>query len=217
MKKIALTLVLAAFAFSANAQWVVGGQFGFNTNSNRDDAYSIGSTTTTSFNINPKVGYQLNDQFQIGLQILFGYQTNRAYAGANNTYTSTPTSQFGVSPYARWNFGNWKNCTLFLEGQFIFGTSPETTTHMFLNGNETTIDNDDASSYLGLTIVPGMNYKFSEHFSMDLYINIARLAWRSATNAADWTNSGFGIESNLNAQDINTHLTNFSVGFNYHF
>ena len=32
MKKIALTLVLAAFAMAANAQFILGGQLEFNTN-----------------------------------------------------------------------------------------------------------------------------------------------------------------------------------------
>lgn len=182
-----------------------------------NDSYAIGSTSTTSFNINPKVGYQLNDQFQIGLQFVYGYTTNRTYMGAENSYTSTPASQFGIAPYARWNFGSWKNCTLFLEGQFVFGMSPETTTHTFLNGNETTTANNDKLTYFGLSVVPGLNYSFSEHFSMDLYLNIARLAWSMASTQNGWNSTGFDLESNLNAQDINAHLANFSIGFNYHF
>lgn len=216
MKKTILTIALVAFAMAANAQWIIGGQFGVNSNSRNDGNYSAPSSSTFSFNINPKVGYQLNDNFQIGAQLVYGYTSTKSYFGASNTFNVTPVSQFGVSPYVRWNFGTWKNCSLFLEGSFIFGMSPESKTTNSVNGKETTTNNNDKLTYLGINVVPGLNYSFSEHFSMDLYINVARLAWNYVSNQNKWVNNGFVVESNLNANDINSHLGNFTIGFNYH-
>ena len=85
MKKVLLTLALAAFAFTANAQWVIGGTVSANHDNFHTDKYVRGATTT-NITLLPKVGYQLNDNMQVGL--LFGWTFNyeRNYNGADDTY-----------------------------------------------------------------------------------------------------------------------------------
>ena len=216
MKKAFLTIALVAFAMAANAQLILGGQFGVNNQTRNDGNYSVSSASSFSFNINPKVGYQLNEKIQLGAQVIYGYSTTKSYFGKDNTFNVTPVSQFGFSPYVRWNFGSWKNCSLFLEGSFVFGISPETKTTNSVNGTEVTVNNKDKFTYMGIHIVPGLNYSFSEHFSMDLYINIARLAWNHISHQDDWVENSFGVSANLNANDINSQLSTFAIGFNYH-
>jgi hypothetical protein len=217
MKKILLTLALAAFAMTANAQWVLGGQIGFNHNGVHNDNYTLGSTATTSVAFGPKIGYQLDDKWQIGATILVGYNYNRGYLGASDSYTSTANLQFGIAPYARYYFGEWKNWSLFAEAKCWFGMSPESTTYTYVNGNETgSVKNGDDATTLGISVVPGMNYKFSDKFSMDFYLNIAELSWNMVnTNGMDTHNFTAGVS--FDSQSVNNYLNLFTIGFNYHF
>lgn len=218
MKKVLLTLALAAFAFAANAQYVIGGQLSVNHNGTNNGNYPVGSNATTGFEISPKVGYNLNETFQVGLQLNYAYNNTINYGGASNTYTSNPRTQFGIAPYVRWNFATWRNCTLFVEGQLVFAMAPESKTHNYINGNEVgVVNNADDMKIFGATVIPGLNYKFSDKFSMDLYINLASLTWFSLQPNGGWNTHAWGLDANFSAQDINTHLTNFSIGFNYHF
>lgn len=217
MKKIILTLALVAFGMTASAQWVLGGQIGFNHNGVHNDNYTAGSTATTSVVVGPKIGYQLNDTWQIGAAILCGYDYTRNYSGATDTYASTGNLQFGIAPYARYNFGTWKNWTLFAEGQFVFGMSPESTTYTYVNGNEVgSVKNNDNQTIFRLGIVPGMNYKFSDKFSMDLYLNIAEISWMMInTNGMD--THDFTVGCSFTSQTITNYLNLFTIGFNYTF
>ena len=111
MKKILLTLALAAFAFTANAQFVVGGNVGIDHSSRANDDYSRG-TTNTNISILPKVGYQLNDQMQVGIQLGWDYNYNRWYGAsapsgaigatdyASDSYESNPSSAIVLKPYS---------------------------------------------------------------------------------------------------------------------
>ncbi|MBR3501216.1 MAG: hypothetical protein IKO04_07445 [Bacteroidales bacterium] len=60
MKRIILVAVLALVAFSANAQFYVGGQVGFSTGNNRTD-----------FDVLPEVGYVLNETMSVGAVVGF--------------------------------------------------------------------------------------------------------------------------------------------------
>jgi opacity protein-like surface antigen len=218
MKKVLLTLALAAFAFTANAQWIGGGQIGFNHQGIHNDNYTAGSTATTSCVLQPKVGYQLNDQWQVGATIVIGYDYNRNYtAAADNTYNSTANLQFGISPYARYTFGTWKKWSLFAEANFVFGMSPETTTYSYVNGTEVTNwKNGDDQTFLSLAVIPGMNCKLSDNFSMDLYMDVAKLSW-SMINTSGFDRHDFTVGINYDPQTIDSYLSLFRIGFNYHF
>ena len=217
MKKILLTLALAAFAFTANAQWVVGGNIGANHNmTNHDKDYNMG-TATTNIKILPKVGYWLNDNMQVGLSAGWDYSYTRNYTGGGEKYyTSDPSSQIVIAPYLRYNLTSWKNFTIFAEASLSFTIHPETSHHVFVDGTETTTDNGDSWNKIGINVVPGLNYAFTEHFSMDLYINLARLYW-SMTSTDNGGRHDWGIGANANAQTLNAHLDNFMIGFNYAF
>ena len=218
MKKILLTLALAAFAMTANAQWVLGGNIGIDHNNNHTNDYVTG-TTTTNINILPKIGYWLNDNMQIGAQLGWGYTYTRNYAGANDTYTSHPQSNIQINPYFRYNVTSWKNFTVFCEAQLNIAFGLESKIHSFVNGSETTgfpADQGDAYKALTLRVVPGMNYSFNDKFSMDLYINLASLYCGFFSNDGIGAHT-WGVGCDFTAQDLNAHLANFSIGFNYAF
>lgn len=214
MKKIFMTLALIAFAMTANAQFVLGGQVALGHNGAHDDNYSLTSNASTDITVMPKIGYQLNDKMQLGVQLGLEYNYNRAYAGNEDTYLSTYGSVIRFNPYFRYNVADWRNFTLFCEAQVSLGLHLET--HGYNTVTDNTTDNADDFTTIGLSIVPGLNYALSDKCSLDLYVNLARLAcnW-TLTDGVDTHSYDLGV--NMNAQDLNAHLGNFAIGFNYHF
>ncbi len=214
MKKVLFTIALVAFAMTANAQLVIGGQLGLNHNGTHDDNYSIGSTANTDITVLPKIGYQLNDNMQIGVKLGVDYTYARNYGGNEDTYMSGWQNTIQIAPYFRYNLLEWNKFTLFCEAQLAFGLHMESHNYNTVTGNTT--DNADDFTTVGLSIVPGLNYSLSDKISMDLYINLARLAcnW-TLTDGFDTHNYDLGV--NMDAQTLNAHLNNFAIGFNYHF
>lgn len=103
MKKLFLSLIVAACSVAASAQVYVGGQVGVWRNSDANK---------TTFNIVPEVGYKLSDKVDLGLGI-----------GYNHYYKSgLKTNGFGVSPYVRYTFAQAGPVSFFLNGGFGFYT-----------------------------------------------------------------------------------------------
>lgn len=231
MKKVLLTLALAAFAFTANAQFVIGGNIGFNHQGSHDDNYTAGvpaftptsnaySTPTdvnTAFKIMPKVGYQLNDKMQVGISLGIDYQyAKRWTAAASDDYASRTQMEWVFAPYFRYNVFTWKSFNVFCEASLTVGIHPKSKTTTVVGGTATDTDVPDNYTRFGIDITPGLNYAFSENFSMDIYVNLANIYWNmysyDGASAHEW---GFG--ANASAQTLQDHLGNFGIGFNYHF
>lgn len=219
MKKVLLTLALAAFAFTANAQWVIGGNINA-THENTHTTDYVTGTTTNHFSIMPKIGYWLNENMQIGAQVGWAYDYKRTYNGDADTYTSTSkTGTSGqptivIAPYFRYNVANWKKFTIFAEAQLNIGLHMESSNYNTVGS--TTTDNGDNYTSFGLNVVPGLNYALSEHCSFDLYVNLFRCYAEFAT-AENWGSHKYGIGADMNAQSIQNHLNIFTLGFNYAF
>ena len=219
MKKLLLTVALAAFAFTANAQWVIGGNIAADHSNIHANDY-VGGTTTNHFEIAPKVGYQLNDNMQIGIQVGWAYDYTRTYTGNSDTYNSTSmTGASGqptimIAPYLRYNFATWKNFTVFAEAQLNAGLHLESSN--YVAATDATTDNGDNFTSFGLAVIPGLNYSFNEHISMDIYVNLLGCYANFAT-ADNWGSHEFGLGLTMDAQTVNAHLNNFAIGFNYHF
>lgn len=221
MKKILLTLALAAFAFTANAQFVIGGNIGFSHDADYDDNYTAlyGSQANTDITILPKVGYQLNDDMQIGAQLGWNYNYTRNYMGAKDSYTSTPRNSIMINPYFRYNLLKWKKFNVFCEAAISFELGLESKTHTFVNGSEVAgspAKNGDNYTSFGIGVVPGLNYAFSNSFSMDIYVNLASIYW-NATSYDGHADHEWGFGADMSEQTLNAHLNNFAIGFNYHF
>lgn len=236
MKKVLLTLALAAFAFTANAQWVVGGTVSANHANGHSDKYVAGNTIT-NITLLPKVGYQLNDKMQVGL--LFGWTFNytRTYNGADDNYTSnsnpgnaniTPTTPYTdypqimknptitIAPYFRYNLTTWKNFTIFAEAQLNVGIHMESSRFTKTPNGDTSVDQKDNFTSFGLSVVPGLNYSLTDKISLDLYVNLVR-CYADFYTADNYGGHAWGIGADMSAQTLNDHLGNFSLGFNYHF
>lgn len=272
MKKVILTLTLAAFTFAANAQFVLGGSLGFQTTGGHYSYVGDGTDAnpnwtvpapsgslvkTTDFSIAPKIGYQLNDKMQVGAALGFSTYVqkdyNPSYSPMSFTtlygndesfegWAKTTSNHFFIAPYFRYNIGTLGNFTIFCELQASFGISPREKYHYYntevvdkklnvtiLDKTDTTFISDYKQFGLDITLTPGLNYKFNDRLSADLYIDLLgiRYSYTKATsynwNTNDdkdkvvYVDSEFGLNANLNAQTLRSHLGYFRLGFNYHF
>lgn len=250
MKKVLLTLALAAFAFAANAQFIVGGQIGFGSTGGTDkyeanspaNAFNVPNTKSTDLTIAPTISYVLNDNMQVGLNIAYTSSSTTvytfgAYAIDKEDWVKTTTGIFTIAPYFRYYFAQIDKFNFFCEAQLGFSTSGRDKGHMYDNTGTPVIDEDfkgaTSTTALAFSITPGVNYRISEHFSADCYIDLAGLVFLTgstknygAVTASGWdddflvntnTINYFGLTANADAQDITTHLGNFRIGFNYHF
>lgn len=210
-----MTIALAAFAFAANAQFVIGGNVAVGHDNIHIDNY-VDGTTTTDISIMPKIGYWLNDKMQVGAQLGWSMSYEREYMGSESDYTSGTYSGITFAPYFRYNVANWKNFTVFCEaqGNLTIGFDAEVYYHV---GNvETTTTNPNGYTQLGLAVVPGLNYALSEHFSLDLYINLAGLYLTNISYEGGATHQ-WGLGVNMDSQSLFNHFNNFAIGFNYAF
>lgn len=113
MKKVFLTVALAAASLAASAQVYVGGEVGFwrNTDGNH-----------TNFNIKPEIGYNLSDKWDLGIGIGFNHDYYGMGEYNGQTLSKTKANSFEVDPYARWSFVKFGPVKLFLDMGFGINT-----------------------------------------------------------------------------------------------
>jgi hypothetical protein len=286
MKKVLLTLALAAFAFAANAQFVVSGQFGFNTNGGsryiKNEAVATNETKIPNNIINtltfaPSFGYMLSDNMQVGLGFGLGYTYTKnfntvapvgeAYTTPNlnaENWTSTSQLNFNIAPYFRYYFAEAGNFKLFCEASIFWRINGAPSTRFFatkINADAAAgvvgrdaVDTTFVGAYygvlpagttinkhtitdmaLGISVVPGVNYKFNDKFSADLYLEFIRasfihswqkeyIEYTTTTPAGSVTvkdtdrsrDNQFNFGANFNDLNLNDVL-GFRLGINYHF
>ena len=103
MKKIFAVALVAMMSMAANAQTYVGGGIGFETSSQDGNS-------ETFFKIMPEIGYNLNENWAIGVAV--GY-------GENKTKVNNVTAKvkvFEIAPYARYTFVKFDKVNLFIDG-----------------------------------------------------------------------------------------------------
>ena len=125
--------VMAVAALNANAQWWAGGSFGLDFSSTgkiNDDK------NTTSFEIAPEVGYNLNDKWAVAIALGFGTTNNSSVdAGWRNgtdviysqqtiargtTKEDESSTYFSIAPYARYTICKTAPVSFFVDGGFGF-------------------------------------------------------------------------------------------------
>lgn len=148
MKKILMTLVAVAMATTMNAQWYVGGTVGYNYVNDKNT-----DITTNTFKILPEVGYNLDEDWAVGLKI--GY----AYSKADEA----KTNQFIVNPYVRYTFAKLDKVNFFVDGGVEYD---------YLKAGETKIN------AFGLNVKPGVAVNLNEKVSF--VAHIGEIGWSTA-------------------------------------
>jgi hypothetical protein len=134
MKKIFLLITITMSAVSGYSQIekgkkIIGGQFGLSgSNYSRVDSSTSYKSATSMFQINPKIGYFIKDNFAIGV---IGNFTISGGNGKKVDINSTSTSKgrsisFGVGGFARYYIKISDKFHFFVNGNILYTHSPYT-------------------------------------------------------------------------------------------
>ena len=107
MKKVLMTLVVAAMAITANAQIYMGGSVGVGS-----VKHGSGDAETT-YKFVPEIGYNLNSDWAIGVS--FGYQKGACTLGKGAYGQDVSTELLQVSPYVRYTAVKSKLVNVFIK------------------------------------------------------------------------------------------------------
>ncbi len=106
MKKMLLVAAMAVASLTANAQVWIGGGLGFNY-----EEPKVGDASTT-FNIAPQVGYNLDENLSLGIEL--GLKLANKAAGDYTDMT--------VAPFARYTYFKSGIASFFVDGGFGIGS-----------------------------------------------------------------------------------------------
>ena len=220
MKKVFLTIALAAFAFAANAQFVVGGNLGFNT---QNTIHKYDGTQrffgapgtfnrTTSFDIDLYGGYAFTEDIAAGLY--FNFATNKLTAQVPD-YTANIDGSVAydgklIRKFNSWGVGVWGEYKLFQVRKM------DLLLHLNLGvygGKQVDKDNVSNPTVEGwmdkvfgfnATLYPVMKYQITEHARATLGLNFMGLVFNTenvtnnnvATANKDdvWKTTYFGLQ-----------------------
>lgn len=164
MKKIMMTLAAIAFAATMNAQVYVGGTLGFS--SSKDD--TEGAKATTNFTIKPEVGYNLDENFAVGIALGF---TSDKHGDADAITT------FEIAPYARYTFAKLDKVNFFVDGELSYATKKDTW------------------NKFGIHIKPGVAVNVNENVSFVAKLGADGLGWTNTSyKNPDYKNNKFGLD-----------------------
>lgn len=260
MKKILLSMAMLLVAHVASAQFVVGGQVGFTSYCGSETTLTKIYNTTTEYTIPydsetilllaPKVGYQLTEQMQLGIVLNYTHERVNMHSVFDGYYFRNPEFEgnwilrgnaLAIAPYLRYDFAHFGKFTAFVEAQaslgFVFKPAITIRTTGLEQNIDTTFKTDTKLFSFGFSVVPGLNYKFSERISMDLYLDIVSLGYQynsiteqevlepnpgpgvlePGSQESRYRESSFYFGANLNAQTLSDHLGFCRLGFNFHF
>ncbi len=183
MKKIMMTLAAIAVAATMNAQVYVGGSLGFSYDK-QDEAKN------TDWTVLPEIGYNLDDNFAVGMVIGFTSGKNTSAAGIE-----TKTSSFKINPYLRYTFVKFDKVNVFVDGGLYY---------QFQKYGDA-----DAAKYnnFGVNIQPGVAVNLNDKLSFVSHFGM--LGWSTSKSKADGAKA-------KNSIDINLHSA-VSFGLYYNF
>ena len=107
MKKLFLAAAMMVASLAASAQVYVGGSLGFQSIKPYD-----GAETSTTFSIMPEIGYNLDDNWAVGIQL--GYTSSNADSDFEKT--DFTKAIINLNPYARYTFAKTGIASFFVDG-----------------------------------------------------------------------------------------------------
>ena len=204
MKKILFLTICILSAAALSAQVVVGGSINFSSSTRTNTGYydqneSLSkSPSSFSFGLAPRVGYVINDKFEVGGKINLSSNQYTEFVTLADEQNNNPKvfknfkrSDFvwAIQPYARWAAVNVNGFGLWIEGLVSIGSEAQAKVKYYpvkysadgyeyrsaaeaeqLNNKEMT---DDKVSYVkgGLYIQPVLTYTINEHFRLETALN----------------------------------------------
>ena len=236
MKKVVLAVVALCFGFAASAQVTVGGNLGIAlTQGSGSTTTTLGSLSETidktirrsgTININPKVGYKLGENDEVGLYL--GYSFDRSCAKSPNSSDRTyqAVNHWRVAPYYRYSFANMGKFRFFSELSVPFEWQSKIKDHVETGSITTDTKLDKTAFAWGIALTPGVTFQAGKHCSLDLYIDLLSIGYKHVKKV-DNTASGVedidklnvfytGLNSYNNVLGVNNSVS-FRIGYSYTF
>lgn len=182
MKKLMLAAAMMVATISASAQVYVGGSLGFDSKKANENASSL-----TNFSIKPEVGYNLDENWAVGIQL--GYSSDETETILDGKFT---TSKFEIAPYARYTFAKSGIASFFVDGGIQF----------------TSLGSDAKGSIFGVGFRPGI--KIAASNKVDLVAKLGYLGYQSANEDAQ----AYGFSKDKFGLNVNGTSLEFGVFFN---
>ena len=130
-----------------------------------------------NFQIIPKTGYAVSNNFIIGLALGFVY-IEEDNSVIDNSINSSVSRNLSVIPYVRKHYGLGRNFSLFIEGNVSYGRG-------WLRNNREN-NNTSSSSSFGIGVSPVINYFVSKHFALEAILG--RLGYSKSKYRWDFAN-----------------------------
>lgn len=227
MKKFALLLIVCSLSsVFASAQIIVGGGLNFSascqksTSLNNNNENLSKNPSSFSFGIAPKVGYIINDIWEIGAKLDLNYNQTMNYVTLKDenkenpkSYRNYKTSYFNwsIDPYARWRAVEYNGFGVWIEGLVSLGTNsnPKSKYYAAQYGsdgvvyrskieaealNNTPSENKLSHFNGGLYIQPVLTYALNEHFRLETTLNF--LGFNLSGNVRTQTSADGNLSKN---------------------
>lgn len=171
MKKLIISVMaMCVFAFSSNAQFVVGGGLSASHTGGVEknavdpltgDKKDIDDAKTNGFRFSPKFGVELGEKMEAGAMLQFGTFTSGKVDKDNLSKTNT----FGFVPYFEYKFIEMGK----------FGVVAEATLPISFSKGKSivagTMKEGDPATEIGVAVAPVLKYDLNEHFELECALN----------------------------------------------
>ena len=211
MKNLIFTCILITTAvITANAQFFVEGSVGLSYSNTEN----LNDVSSSSFNISPRVGYWLNDNFAVGINpIVSGKKNNNIYNNEISIDMEYKTRDWYFSVFGRYKLWGTEKLSLLVETPVGYGIS----TLKYTSGEITVIE--ESISRISVSVLPLASYKLSERFNIVTRCNFFSFDF-SSFNTKDKKRGGITTINNFNfnaKSSLFDSLGNISIGFMYNF
>ncbi|HAD13797.1 MAG TPA: hypothetical protein DCF33_15325 [Saprospirales bacterium] len=218
MKSTLLVLIFNIAAVSAQAQWILGGNFSLSSSKSEYEAgINNSNISLVSISALPRLAYQVKNNQWIGLETgLISIYSDRPNFGSNNT--EERTRLFSVSPFYRYVFKPSEIFGIWIEAQAGAGFGAS-----WNNGEK---DDSYVTSSAGLR--PGILFFINKHLSFEASfgnLGFSSITVKDAQGSNDrqrFSELGFSLNSVNNAVnaillDAPSSLGSFQFGVNWTF
>lgn len=234
MKKLAFLFFFASCMLTSQAQFIVGGNLGYNHWNNggeRGGTAMANESKSNVFNFDLRGGYCLSDRMQVG--ITAGYKigdTVDVYCASPDIYSTLYTEKvhfqsFEIGVYFRYDCFTMGKFTLFAELQSGYTTSTGKINTDFESDPSlnTEIDRGKSNGFYA-EILPGLNYRLNEHVSIDLNLGFLGFGYetkqvkKTINNEEDIQRSNrFGLNLKTGGLTLFDFIQDVTFGVNYKF
>lgn len=187
MKKVLLMVVVMFASMAASAQVYVGGSIGFGS------VKPVGGgDSETTYKIVPEIGYNINEQFAIGVAL--GYRKGTCTLGKSEYGGDVTTEVFGINPYARYAPIEWEPVKVFFDGGISFESLK------------------DIGTNFAVGIRPGVAVTLSEQISFVAHFGF--LGFETLSPSGKLKDAGYTKSGSAFGLDISNNI-DFGLYFNF--